>query len=99
MLRDWKMPVQRRKLKSNLFAIRVYSHFMSSPQQKETIILSAQLLCRDLSLAERILKTLATTKYEGPDEGEPGAFSEATIASILLHTRAKGMTAVAGATE
>jgi len=55
--------------------------------------LTAQLLCKDWSLAERILSTHAS-EHQGPGGG-PGATSEPIIASVPLQTRARAMSATA----
>jgi hypothetical protein len=57
--------------------------------------LTVQLVCRDASLAERVLRTRAS-EYQGPGGG-PGAISEWVIASAELRTRAIAMGAVASA--
>lgn len=67
--------------------------FLVSASAEGTYHLTAQLLCKDFSLTERILKTSAR-QHQGPS-GSPGEITEHVIAAVPLEVRARTMSATA----
>ena len=86
-------PTVEKNIKVHLFRDSGVFIFFVIASVEGTYDLTAQLLCKNFSLAERILKTSAR-KHQGPPAG-PGLASEWVIASCPLEVRAKAIGAVA----